>query len=776
MTCKTIIPTLAIIGLLLFQGINASAQQSKADTIITILREAKKSTRLDTVRFLTACNLIIKGKLTDAEVKQLEKEAEKFIKGSDEDLYHFIRYNIFASLSISDKQKAIEFGKISLQKIDAGNTNHKVTLRAVFLSDLRFPYRNLTGNISDGIQFYNEKINHYKLSKDSTALADCYFALYGFYRSIGLWDEALNHLKKSGSFINTTQQFFYAGYLTITPYYNLGYLAQNMANYGNLYLKKGEYKKSLEYNLPNYYKVVKSFYDSSDISYVLLNVSAGKLMDNQLDDVLPMLNKVDSINISFKNSAHSAKVQELRALYYIKTGALDQAKKSLEQCQSLINNFQIPVNSTVGTITPDYYQALISIEQKKYAEASLWLQQDIIWCAPVRPELLRDQKLLAEVYGKMGNYLKASEAYQSYISLQSSLLADQAKYRSISFETEQQMNANELSITKLESENKVSTLTKNFTIGLAALLLILAGTVYHRFRSKKKANEVLKKTLSDLKSTQSQLIQSEKMASLGELTAGIAHEIQNPLNFVNNFSEVSNELIDEMKEELKKGNYKDAEEIADDVKENLEKINHHGQRAAAIVKGMLQHSRSSSGVKEPTDINALCDEYLRLSYHGLRAKDKSFNATIKTDFDPTIGNINIIPQDIGRVVLNLLTNAFYAVGERSKAGSPDQRFGVVDEKKTLRQSQGDSHEPTVLITTKKMGDKIEIKVSDNGNGIPQKVLDKIFQPFFTTKPTGQGTGLGLSLSYDIVKAHGGELKVETKENEGSEFLIQLPVN
>ena len=267
--------------------------------------------------------------------------------------------------------------------------------------------------------------------------------------------------------------------------------------------------------------------------------------------------------------------------------------------------------------------------------------------------------------------------------------------------------------------------------------------------------ETLNETLGQLQDTQKQLIQSEKMASLGELTAGIAHEIQNPLNFVNNFSEVSNELIDEMNSELDKGNYNEAKEIAADVKQNLEKINHHGKRADAIVKGMLQHSRSTSGTKEPTDINALCDEYLRLSYHGLRAKDKSFNVTIKTDFDASLEKINIIPQDIGRVVLNLLTNAFYVVDEKKKSGI-------------------ENYEPTVSISTKKVDDKIEIRVTDNGNGIPQKVLNKIFQPFFTTKPTGQGTGLGLSLSYDIVKAHGGELKVETKEGEGTIFIIQLP--
>jgi len=271
---------------------------------------------------------------------------------------------------------------------------------------------------------------------------------------------------------------------------------------------------------------------------------------------------------------------------------------------------------------------------------------------------------------------------------------------------------------------------------------------------------VLQTALDELKVTQSQLIQSEKMASLGELTAGIAHEIQNPLNFVNNFSEVNKEMLEELKAERLKPNAERDESLQDelinDVIDNSEKINHHGKRADAIVKGMLQHSRKTSGQKEPTDINALADEYLRLSYHGLRAKDKTFNAEIKTDFDGSIGKINVIPQDIGRVLLNLFNNAFYAVTEQKN--------------KNLI-----SYEPTVSVSTKKSDNHVTITVSDNGSGIPQKVVDKIFQPFFTTKPTGEGTGLGLSLAYDIVKAHGGELKVESKEGKGSQFIIQFPV-
>ena len=279
---------------------------------------------------------------------------------------------------------------------------------------------------------------------------------------------------------------------------------------------------------------------------------------------------------------------------------------------------------------------------------------------------------------------------------------------------------------------------------------------YEDFNKLEAAKKQVDKTLLDLKQAQQQLIQAEKMASLGQLTAGIAHEIQNPLNFINNFSDVNAELIAEMKEEVGKGNMEEVKIIADKLAEHEKKINHHGKRADAIVKSMLQHSRTSKGQKELTDINDLCDEYLQLSFHGLRAKDKTFAAEIKTDFDDRIGKIYIVPQDIGRVLLNLFNNAFYAVNERKK-------------------ELDSTYEPIVVVATEKVNGKAVIKVRDNGAGIPQSLIDKIFQPFFTTKPTGQGTGLGLALSSDIIKAHGGDIKVETKEGKGSEFVIELPL-
>jgi len=326
--------------------------------------------------------------------------------------------------------------------------------------------------------------------------------------------------------------------------------------------------------------------------------------------------------------------------------------------------------------------------------------------------------------------------------------------------SEEQQHQQQIEEEQTEKQNRLK--QNGFLVGLG-VLFVIAFILFTNNRQRKKANILLQKqkekvesTLSELKTTQAQLIQSEKMASLGELTAGIAHEIQNPLNFVNNFSEVNEELISEMNEQMDKGNYAEAKSIASNVLQNQEKIKQHGKRADAIVKNMLEHSRTSSGQKEITDINLLADEYLRLASHGMHARDKSFNAKFETDFDHSIGKISIVPHEIGRAILNLINNSFYAVSERAKQNIP-------------------GYEPTVTVATRKVNDKVELRVKDNGNGIPEKVRDKIFQPFFTTKPTGQGTGLGLSLAYDIVKAHGGEIKVETKEHEGSEFIVQLPI-
>ncbi|GJM28487.1 MAG: hypothetical protein DHS20C17_11220 [Cyclobacteriaceae bacterium] len=391
---------------------------------------------------------------------------------------------------------------------------------------------------------------------------------------------------------------------------------------------------------------------------------------------------------------------------------------------------------------------------------------------------LKISLILSEIYDTLGQQQRAYQYLKMHQDIRAendrldakNRLAD-AEVRAILQKSQKEIEQIEQERILADQENKVQRLWIFSITGALLSAIVLALVLYRNNKNKQKANALLKEqkeeiesTLEKLESTQSQLIQSEKMASLGELTAGIAHEIQNPLNFVNNFAEVSEELVTELKEELDKGDVSQAKIISDDVIETCKKINHHGQRASSIVKGMLEHSRSGNGKKEPTDINALTDEYLRLAYHGLRAKDKSFNADFKTDLDETLPKVKVIPQEIGRVLLNLINNAFYAVDKRAKEGI-------------------NGYKPELTITTKlshsdgnKGEEVIEIRVADNGSGVPADIKNKIFQPFFTTKPTGSGTGLGLSLSYDIVKAHGGTLEMDSKEGKGSEFVIHLPNN
>ena len=515
----------------------------------------------------------------------------------------------------------------------------------------------------------------------------------------------------------------------------------------------GNWSDNIKNQLKNYREAEKyanAAGNRGQIASITFHMGISYMNDGKIDSALLFIKKAQSTFSDLKDPQLGRSMIYLGETYE-RMGNFDLAVNTMLQGMALLNETNDYVHRGLGCISLSRVYARL----KKIDSALYYAKESFkIFEKRKDPAWKRDAyNLLASHFDQLGRTDSATVYLKLAKSLSDSLNVEERK-NLLAFQdvvVDEQAKLEKLEKEKIQTKSKIRT----YSMIAGIVILSLIGLILYRNNKKeKKAKIVLEKALKELKSTQSQLIQSEKMASLGELTAGIAHEIQNPLNFVNNFSDVNKELLAEMKEEMDKGHIDDAKIIANDVIENEEKINHHGKRADAIVKGMLQHSRSSSGVKEPTDINALCDEYLRLSYHGLRAKDKSFNATMKTDFDESIGNINIVPQDIGRVVLNLINNAFY----------------VVDEKK---KSEIERYEPTVSVSTKKVNDKVVIKVADNGNGIPQKALDKIFQPFFTTKPTGQGTGLGLSLSYDIVKAHGGELKVETKEEEGSEFIIQL---
>jgi signal transduction histidine kinase len=569
---------------------------------------------------------------------------------------------------------------------------------------------------------------------------------------------------------------------------------------GMNYQQQGNYQKAIDYNLQAF-EIRKKINDHPGVVYSLINVgnlyldvgqpqtalnfynqSIAYAQGHNMEPLDYSLNQVGKTYLKLKHydkaEAYIIRtINEHRVIdnhlsvgeLYLETGRLDSAIKhfniSLEQNKAL---------SLIGL-------SKVYLKKGEYKAAMSYAKQayNITDSSQNKLTLTDAANLLAQLYKITGDYKKSIHFFELAHSITDSVTSENYLRKLAFTESKNEIENEQAKVKLLSAEQKLQKqklkdeqFIKNLILAVFAIAIILAIIIFRNINDKRKKIQhqrdqielqraKIEKSYEELKVTQAQLVQREKMASLGELTAGIAHEIQNPLNFVNNFSEVNSELIEEMNQEIDKGNLDGVKLIANDIKDNEQKINHHGKRADAIVKGMLQHSRSSVAVKEPTDINDLADEYLRLSYHGLRAKDKAFNATIRTDFDKNLEPINIIPQDIGRVLLNLFTNAFYSVTEKAKQQSKD-------------------YEPTICVTTRMVPLSVgglwgvEIRVRDNGMGIPQKILDKIYQPFFSTKPTGQGTGLGLSISYDVIKSHEGEMKVETKEGEYAEFIILLP--
>ncbi|HLN53851.1 MAG TPA: ATP-binding protein [Lentimicrobium sp.] len=527
---------------------------------------------------------------------------------------------------------------------------------------------------------------------------------------------------------------------------------------GNFYSGQNDFVKSLKY----YHKAlntIKYYHDQSNVLYFWGGISGIYLKTNQLDSALYFAEKAYKANPDWGYGLR------LMATVKAETGYPAEALNYFRQAKKAAIRDHLPA---------DLIEVYIGIAK---LHSDLGNSDSTIWYATKALSEIRERTYpsgileLSQMLSRIYEERHINDSAIKYLKLTSSIkdeLYNTEKVRAfqnISFNEE--LKRKEVENARLESHNRLRLYL--LLAGFLGLIMIVVF-LYRNNLQKEKTNKQLslqklrvneeklkaEAALKELKITQSQLIQSEKMASLGELTAGIAHEIQNPLNFVTNFSQVSDELLDDMKRAINRNDLDEALNISETVKENLGRINHHGKRADAIVKGMLYHSRKSSGVKEPTDINALIDEYLRLTYHGLRAKDKSFNATMSADLDKSIKEINVMPQEIGRVILNLFANAFYAVNEKKKL--------------TLN-----GYIPSISVKTKDLGKEIEIVITDNGIGIPKKVLDKIFQPFFTTKPSGEGTGLGLSLSFDIItKGHDGTMNVDTNEGEGTKFTIVLP--
>lgn len=611
-------------------------------------------------------------------------------------------------------------------------------------------------DLTKGLKYAEELISLSERTGNDTYLRVGYFLKGTKKRLMGNLDEALEAYFKSAELARKTHHLVGEGesYGAIADIYSIGNNHTNAMNYYNkaiISLRQSNNSISLASVLSNagdQFRKTK-IYDSA-----LLYSEEAKVI---FDKVNHLIGKGYSLgNIG---------------MVYASLGKNNLAEKNINEAIRILEETQdyYPICVYLTSMADVYLNKGDNQEALNYTLRSLRLAEQY----GLKEQLADASFKLSELYEKTGNLSEAFKYYKKHIAYRDSINNINSVQKMADLRTNYEVSQKQIEVNMLKKQKRNE---KNLTVALGIILcltIIILGILLNNIQNRQKAYKILnlqkQKTdeqkakaedaLTELQVTQKQLIQSAKMVSLGELTAGIAHEIQNPLNFVNNFSEVSVELLGELRKgtvnKLKASDKSEADEIIDNLTDILKKISDHGKRADSIVKGMLQHSRASTGKKEPTDINALADEFLRLSYHGLRAKDKEFNANFTSDFDESIGKMEVVAQDIGRVLLNLYNNAFYAVNKKKKQGNG-------------------AFEPLVSVTTKRVGNKVELSVKDNGIGIPQNILDKIFQPFFTTKPPGQGTGLGLSLAYDIIKAHGGEIKVETNGTEGSTFTVQLP--
>ncbi|MDB5133046.1 MAG: hypothetical protein JWR02_2795 [Mucilaginibacter sp.] len=625
--------------------------------------------------------------------------------------------------------------------VKAFDRQHKIITQ--LLMNMRLLYNAL--NDQEGrFRFYQQQLEYYQVNGPVENMAPCYHGVAGYYRYRAAYNQAITYYFKAADIYKKFDPDNYANDIAVV---------------GEIYNKWGNDQKA-EHYLKIALPMFKKYRDSDNMGFVNYVLSDLYLKKKKYPQALAYLDKAIAVNPQ-KYPELLATDLVSKGMTYISMGKENMAYPYLIRSRAIADSASLHITNTAGDLETDYAfyeyykglknfgiaeKLLITALKKAHDEQSSELQ-------------LKYLKELGDFYIQQNRPAIAVRYLDQYFDLSKRIDQNQDQFKVSQYEIDikdkqQQDHINALKQEKLLQQYQISRRNVLLWVSLIAVLLV-SGLLVFIYRQL----GLNKQTLTSLQQTQTQLIQSEKMASLGELTAGIAHEIQNPLNFVNNFSEVNTELIDELQEERNKDirDFKSENDILNTIRGNEQKINMHGKRADSIVKSMLEHSRISSGQKELTDLNTLADEYMRLSYHGLRAKDKMFNSAMETHLDNGLPKVNVVPQDIGRVLLNLFNNAFYAVHQKKK-----------------QNPQG--YLPQVTLTTSTKDGLIEISVKDNGNGILENIKEKIMQPFFTTKPTGEGTGLGLSLSYDIVvKGHGGSITVDTKEGEFTRFIVSLPV-
>jgi len=654
-----------------------------------------------------------------------------------DDRPYMVLQNANQFINKNQNKEALESLKSAVQLFDK---KHKPI--ATLLVQMRSLFNAL--NDQEGrLRFYEQKLEYYQVNGPIENTAACYHCIGGYYVYKAAYNQAINYYLTGAAAYKKFDPFWYAN---------------DMGVVGSVYENWGNDDKAQYYMEKIALPLDKKDLDSNNVAFCYMALSQIAIKKNQLNKAIRYIG--EGLRYTKANPSNDATLLTSKGLVYLKMKNTDAALPLLIRAKAIADSGKYPIVGINLALEIDYAFFQYNKQIGNAGQAEKYLLTAIQKATEAKSEALQISyfKEAAEFYESRKELPLALQYYRKYLGLQNAVNMGQDKFKVAQFEIEQKDQQQQGHINQLKQEKVLQAYQisrrNSLLWGSFIVLLLISGLSVFIYRQLR----INRNTLLSLRKTQRQLIQSEKMASLGELTAGIAHEIQNPLNFVNNFSEVNKEMIDELKEELKNGNVDEAMTIANDIQQNEEKINHHGKRADSIVKGMLEHSRSGRRQKEPADINALAAEYMRLSYNALKAKDKDFEAGMVTQLDPALPKVEVILQDIGRVMLNLFNNAFYAVNQEAKAA-------------------GTEYKPEVSLTTSTENGQVIIKVKDNGAGIPDAIKEKIMQPFFTTKPTGEGTGLGLSLTYDmVVKGHGGTIEVDSKEREGSEFIVKLTLS
>jgi signal transduction histidine kinase len=554
------------------------------DSAVYYFHKSQNGNEIDTVVFLQGLKMIDSVDLNDEGIKQIEKVAEDFKRKRKYGYYDNIELSIFERYVIArEYYKAINFAKEIIRRYDAVQNPGDRIIFLTLLAELRVPFR-ISDKLTEGFNYYTEKLRLYLQRNDSTAVSICYFVHGGFYRTIGLNDLSIYYYKKSIVFINP-------GTADAVGYVGKNGLVNNTAVLGQLYISTGNYHESILYSRTAYNSIIHNSGDSSNYDYTLCNIAYAKIMLNETDSVLDLLNH--SIAYSSRRNSHLlvTLAYQIKGFYFLTVNQLDSAEYYLQECNAEINRYRLSANSTVGTLIPNYYLARVRMKQNRLKDATELIKSEIPKLVNLRGDVLMEYKLLLEIYLESGDDKNANETFRRYNALSEKLQADERKSRSMSFETEQKITSAEGTIANLKNEKHVASITRNYVIGIAGLLSVIILVVYNRNRLIKKTNATLSKTLKELNETQVQLVKSEKMAAFGKMASRVSHEIQNPLNFVNNFSDMSGELVEEL---VNSQNEEEKKQNAILLRANLQKINEHGKRVEIIVRQLQEHTRAGT--------------------------------------------------------------------------------------------------------------------------------------------------------------------------------------